>query len=147
MQSINKFAAGQKRPILTNIIQILLPLHWQWDLTTDQRTDQSGGASDEVGKLFLGNDPSKLSPIIYATSTTKLKKTKLVIFVEIKLRAAYKVVQNGPMGSLQMFLLYSSILFLPVSFLSNVQCVFQIIKSDISFTSSNWSPKLSFYDG
>ena len=48
IQSINKFAAGRK--ILTNIIQISLPLHWYWDFATDQRTDQNGGPSDEVGK-------------------------------------------------------------------------------------------------
>ena len=64
----------------------------------------------------------------------KLKKMKLAIFVEIKPHPAHKMVQRGAIGSLQMLLFCSSILFLRVLFFSNDQCAFQVIKSDISWS-------------
>ena len=58
--------------------------------------DQSGSDSDEVGKLFLSSDASKLKPYLFKLLSSLdddeiLKILKLVIFVEIKPHAAHQL--------------------------------------------------------
>ena len=46
--------------------------------------DQSGIGSDQVGELFLGNDPSKLKPQLFkplVSPSYEIEERKLVIYM------------------------------------------------------------------